>query len=110
MHPLLSGPVFIPSPTVFLSIVCRCPLFSECVGKGLSHPIWDLPRLHESKFKTLSKVTLEIGSLSSAQELTAAQAKHWEAVQAGTWVIDSKGLKTVKSRAKIRVWGLVLRV
>jgi hypothetical protein len=28
----------------------NCPIFDQCVGKGLEHPIWELPRLSGKRF------------------------------------------------------------
>lgn len=89
-----------PAPTLIKA--CKeCEFFSEnCVGRGLAHPIFELPRLQEKALTSLVEAgILEVGHIPASHKLTPTQAPVRAAVASGQPQIDvaqlRKGLSEV---------------
>ncbi len=72
-------------PKPRLIIECRdCPQFADCTGKGIENPIFNLPRLHPTKFNQLTKAGIvRIEDIPADFPLTDNQAIVRDAVQTG---------------------------
>lgn len=64
-----------PEPTLIPA--CKtCELFSDCLGKGIDNPIFDIPRLSEKKVDALKDLgVLGMEEIPESFELTAIQAR-----------------------------------
>jgi hypothetical protein len=71
------------SPRRRLAFECkRCDIWPECVGKGINHHIFRLPRLSRSKFEQLCELGISsIEEIPAAFPLTQHQAAVREAIQ-----------------------------
>jgi hypothetical protein len=74
-----------------------CGYFEDkCIGKGLTDPIFDLPRLSGKKFAALKdEAVLTIKGIPLDFELTDNQERVRQAVRSGKPWIDKKTLKTL---------------
>lgn len=73
-------------PAATLIKACKeCEFFSEtCVGRGLAHPIFELPRLQEKALTSLVAAgVLEVGQIPASQKLTPTQVPVRAAVASG---------------------------
>lgn len=71
-------------PRVILG--CKgCPAVLECTGKGVRHPIWELPRVGAKVFAALAEATpsLEVSDIADASALTLPQRRFRAAVLRG---------------------------
>lgn len=70
-----------PEPQLIFE--CRkCPLFAECMGKGIDNHIFDIPRLSQSKFDRLKESGIvRIEDIPNGFPLTENQAIVRDAVQ-----------------------------
>ncbi len=60
----------------------RCSLFDDCLGKGISNPIFDIPRLSRSAFEKLKEADImRIEDIPADFPLTDNQSRVREAVQ-----------------------------
>jgi CRISPR/Cas system-associated exonuclease Cas4 (RecB family) len=82
-----------PSPTPKLE--CKgCNYFESCVGKGVKHAVFDLPRLSQKKFTQLrQRGVMTIPNIPSDFDLTPPQARVRQAVRSGRPVVDRAALK-----------------
>ncbi len=71
------------SPRKRLSFECkRCDIWPECVGKGIKHHIFTLPRLSRSKFEQLCELGISsIAEIPATFPLTQHQAAVREAIK-----------------------------
>jgi hypothetical protein len=80
-----------PKPEPELRLTCKkCALFSECLGAGVSHHIFEIPRLSEKKYGELAKrgiVTIE--KIPDSFELTYIQSRVRDCVKANRPIIGS---------------------
>lgn len=79
-------------PDPELSFRCRsCPIFEECTGADIENHVFDLPRLSEQKFQTMSKVGVtRIGDIPEGFTLTPKQKVVRQCVRSGKpWVGDN---------------------
>ena len=76
-------------PEPVLKIACRkCPLFSQCTGKGIENHIFKIPRLSQSKFSQLAESGIvRIEDIPADFPLTDRQALMREAVQAQRHIV-----------------------
>lgn len=81
-------------PTASLRFECRnCDIFEQCVGKGVSNHIFEIPRLSESKFTVLMEEGIScIENIPEDFELTSNQSLVRQCVQTGT-IFVGKDLK-----------------
>ncbi len=72
-------------PTPSLRFECKsCDLFDECVGKGVKNHIFEIPRLSQSKFKSLTEEGISsIEQIPKEFELTDNQSLVCQCVQSG---------------------------
>ena len=89
-------------PAPELKWECKsCPVFDECCGKGIEHHIFDLPRIHHTKFCQLRDMgIISIIDIPSDFELSKTQIPVCEAVKKDGPVIDKQGLKDALSKIK----------
>ena len=95
-----------PSPTIKWE--CKaCDNFTRCVGSGVQHPIFDLPRLGEKKCcELLASGVVEIGDMPSEFPLTPNQVKVRDAAQSGQIVVDQDGLREALEGMAFPVYNL----
>ena len=64
-------------PDPQLKLECRrCDIFNECLGKGIDHHIFTLPRLSQSRFDMLADMSIErIEDIPAEFDLTEYQAR-----------------------------------
>lgn len=82
----------VPDPELIFA--CKdCELFSDCVGAGVENPIFDLPRLSNTKFSQLKDMgTLRIEDIPNDFKLTNKQKVVKQSIDTGR-IIVKKGLK-----------------
>lgn len=80
------------TPNPVWTFECKdCEFFDQCLGRGLTHPVFDLPRLSPKRFNNLScRSILEI---PPDAELTAAQERVVRCAQSGKPLVEPEGLK-----------------
>jgi len=62
----------------------KCPSFGKCVSRGVTNPIFDLPRLSKKKFDGLRELgVLRIEDIPNSFELTGNQTRVLEGVRSG---------------------------
>ena len=66
----------------------KCALFRQCVGRGLDHPIWELPRLTGKRFFEVAQYGLEIAGVPDHVDLTKAQQRVKQCVVASEPLVD----------------------
>jgi len=73
-----------PEPELIFAC-CSCPYYEDdCVGKGLENPLFDLPRLSQSKFENLKALGVHsIGDIPASFDLTDNQERVRNAVASG---------------------------
>lgn len=84
-----------PTPTLIKA--CKeCEYFSEsCLGRGLAHPILELPRLQEKALAGLvSSGILEVSQVAAGHQLTPTQVPVRAAVASGKPQIDTVKLRS----------------
>jgi len=69
----------------------KCVLFGECLGHGLEHPIWELPRLTGKRFFEVAEYGLEVRN-APEHLLTPAQKRFRQCVLAGKMLVDKKAV------------------
>ena len=71
----ITGPLIKPEPE--LKHDCKnCPLFAECLGKGIENHILEIPRLHQTKFDRLKDLGIVcIEDIPNEFPLTDNQAR-----------------------------------
>ena len=86
-------------PTPELKLVCKnCPIFKNCCGREIDHPILELPRLHHTKFCQLNDMGIaSIKNIPDEFTITVNQSVVREAVKTGQ-VIIKDGLKSALSK------------
>jgi hypothetical protein len=85
-----------PKPTPIFE--CRhCDFFaSDCLGKGITHSIFELPRLSERKFQGLCDLnTLTIAAIPVSFDLTENQRRVANVIQSGKPWCDQSALSTL---------------
>ncbi|MCC6678271.1 MAG: DUF2779 domain-containing protein [Phycisphaerales bacterium] len=85
-------------PKAELHWPCRaCPYFeTDCVGKGVEDPLFDLPYLKEVRFNSLVECGCRsIRDIDSDVELSASQVRVHEAVRSAKPVIDQAAVKSL---------------
>lgn len=90
-----------PAPTLIKA--CKeCEFFSEhCVGRGLAHPIFELPRLQEKALTSLVEAgVLEVGQIPASHTLTPTQVPVRAAVASGQPQINAAQLRKTLSEVK----------
>jgi hypothetical protein len=76
-----------PEPTLIPA--CKtCRIFSDCLGKGIENPIFDIPRLNAKKVDALKELgVFQIEGIPQTFKLTAIQARIRESAVTGQlWV------------------------
>lgn len=81
-----------PPPGIMTASCKLCPLFNECVAKGVQHPIWHLPRLTGKRFQQVCAQSLDIKDVED-ELLTAPQRKHKACVVKGEPLVSRKALR-----------------
>lgn len=78
-------------PEPELKYACRqCPLFHDCTGKGVEHPVFEIPNLREQKFNTLNEAgIISILQLPEDFALTENQKRVTESVRTRTTYIGA---------------------
>lgn len=79
-----------PDPS--LKKECKeCPIFDQCLGSGIENHIFDIPRLHQTKFDRLKELGIvRIEDIPGDFPLTDNQAKVRDCVVAGQPYISSQ--------------------
>ncbi len=86
-------------PTPQLKLTCKnCPIFKTCCGKEIEHPVFEIPRLHHTKFCQLKDMAIvSIKNIPDEFTLTVRQSIVREAVKTGQVMIKD-GLRTALSK------------
>lgn len=80
-------------PTPIPLLACRnCDYFGrECLGQGIEHPVFQIPRLSAKTFATFEP-ELDLLRIPSATPLTSQQRQVFEAIRSGTPIVNRDGL------------------
>lgn len=86
---------------------CRkCPIFAECCGQGIKNPIFDLPRISQTKFcQFRDQNILRIEDIPKEFKLTENQQKVRDVVRSGKPAVKP-GLKTALEEIKFPAYYL----
>jgi hypothetical protein len=82
-----------PEPTPSLCFACKgCDHFGvDCVGMGITDPLFDIPRLSRVRFEEF-KPYARVANLPPDAKLTTTQAAHVAVMQSGVPSVDRAGL------------------
>jgi len=73
-----------PPPPAFTTHCGACPLFRSCAGKGIEHPVFDLPHLTPARLRRLIELGItKVQDITDASLLTPLQVLAWQSVLKG---------------------------
>jgi len=73
-----------PPAPIFTAHCGVCPLFRSCAGKGIEHPVFDLPHLTPARLRRLIETGVtKVQDITDASLLTPRQALAWKSVLKG---------------------------
>ena len=86
----ITGAQIKPDPEI--KIECKnCPIFTECLGKGIDNHILEIPRLHKTKFDSLKESGIVcIEDIPNGFPLTDNQARVRNCVMTGKPFVSSQ--------------------
>ncbi len=73
-----------PPPPAFTTHCGACPLFRSCAGKGIEHPVFDLPHLTPARLRRLIETGVtKVQDITDASVLTPRQTLAWQSILKG---------------------------
>mmetsp|Transcript_37514 Transcript_37514/g.58598 ORF Transcript_37514/g.58598 Transcript_37514/m.58598 type:complete len:341 (-) Transcript_37514:30-1052(-) len=69
-----------------------CACFADCVGEGLDHSIWELPRLRGKRFDEIAQQGYDLSEISG-DGLTMGQRMHFQCVKSKKVMVNGRELQ-----------------